>query len=712
MKCVRLSLLFLTALSLRAQVVVNEIMYHPASHDAREEWVELLNVSSTNVNLSGWTISGGIDFKFPTNTIIAPGKFLVVAADRPTFASKFPTVTNVVGSWLTVTALNVNGRLFTNASPTLSNSRNAVNLNNAAGDRVNGVTYADAGDWARRQLAPADSYGQRGWEWHSDADGLGSSLELRNAALPNEYGENWLASPLNSPTPGRANSSASANVPPMVVEVNHAPIIPRSTDPVSSTARVIDESTSGLTVTLWWRIDSASPPAFAPTQMFDDGAHGDASAGDGVYGIVLPAMPNNTLVEFYVEATDAQANRRSWPAPTLVDGVSTHDANAMFQIDDTTYSGNPPMYKLIMTTAQVNQLQTIFNNAVNSDAEVNCTFISIDSTGIERRYLSGTRNRGHGSRSGTPHNYRVNFPDDTPWKNANGFNINARATPSQVLGAAIAQKAGMAGNRSRFVQLRVNNGPGPGGTPPLGLYAGNDDMTGDWAQRQFPDNGNGNLYAVVRDIPPPNFDYRGEDPLPYQHTYYKQSNVGENDWQDLIGMLFVMGENQTTVFDIDAAREVVDIGQWLLHLAVMNLYGNNESGINTGNNDDYYLYRGDRDTRFILVYHDLDSAKASDRQTTGVPSGLPLKLSVSENRNQLDVMWDRSVPAIVHANRGLLSISDGSNQQELELSGAQLRSGRVHYSPLSGDVRLRLEVFPEGQERVGESIRVFKAATP
>src|SRR6266566_2355653 len=79
-----------------------------------------------------------------------------------------------------------------------------------------------------------------------------------------------------------------------------------------------------------------------------------------------------------------------------------------------------------------------------------------------------------------------------------------------------------------------------------------------------------------------------------------------------------------------------------------------------------------------LVYHDLDSAKASDRQTTGVPSGLPLKLSVSENRNQLDVMWDRSVPAIVHANRGLLSISDGSNQQELELSGAQLRSGRVH----------------------------------
>jgi hypothetical protein len=113
-----------------------------------------------------------------------------------------------------------------------------------------------------------------------------------------------------------------------------------------------------------------------------------------------------------------------------------------------------------------------------------------------------------------------------------------------------------------------------------------------------------------------------------------------------------------------------------------------------------------------FVYHDLDSPRASNRQATGVQSGLPLKLSVSEDRNQLDVMWDRNVPAIVHAKRGLLSISDGSNQQELELNGVQLRTGRVHYSPLSDDVRLRLEVVPEGQRSVGESIRVFREVTP
>lgn len=596
----------LFAATVQGQIVINEIMYHPATHDAREEYVELLNTSATNVNLSGWTISGGIDFVFPTNITLGPGQYLVVAAHLPTFANIYSSVTNVVGSWVAVSVLNVNGRLLPNFNPVLSNSRNSVNLNNAEGDRIDDVTYADGGDWAVRQLGPNDQ-GRRGWIWYAPADGFGSSLELQNPNLPNEYGQNWAHSPIDGPTPGQPNMWASGNIAPMVVEVRHAPTIPRSTDPVSITARVIDESAAGLTVTLHHRVDSGSPPPFTPAQMFDDGAHGDASAGDGIYGVILPAMPNDTRVEFYVEASDAQSNVRTWPAPADVDGIPSQEANALFQVDDTTYSTMPPMYKLIMTSAQYNYLGTTFNSFFNSDAQVNATFISIDSTGIERRYLCGVRNRGHGSRQGTPHNYRVNFPEDDRWKQVSGFNLNARQVPFQVVGAALAQKAGAAGNQARFVQLRVNNGTGPGGVPALGLYAGTEDVDSAWAERQYPHNGEGNLYAVVRDITPPNFDYRGEDPNLYRNTYFKQTNTGEDDWQDLIGMLAVLGENQTASFDIDIARQVADLDQWMLHLAVMNLYGNNETGLNTGYNDDYYLYRGDRDPRFVLVYHDLDT---------------------------------------------------------------------------------------------------------
>ena len=88
---------------------------------------------------------------------------------------------------------------------------------------------------------------------------------------------------------------------------------------------------------------------------------------------------------------------------------------------------------------------------------------------------------------------------------------------------------------------------------------------------------------------------------------------------------------------------------------------------------------------------------------------LPLKLSVAEKGEQLDVTWDRNAPAIALAQRGVLSISDGVNRRDLELSGAQLRNGRVLYSRLSQDVGLHLVVYPEGREPVSESIRIVSA---
>src|SRR6266576_1422627 len=60
-------------------VVVNEIMYHPNSTNVLEEWIELHNNGPTNVNLSGWQITRGIAFTFPTNTVLAAGGYLVVA---------------------------------------------------------------------------------------------------------------------------------------------------------------------------------------------------------------------------------------------------------------------------------------------------------------------------------------------------------------------------------------------------------------------------------------------------------------------------------------------------------------------------------------------------------------------------------------------------------------------------------------------------------
>ena len=71
-------------------------MYHPTSTNLLEDFIELYNPASTNVDLTNWKISKGVQFTFPSNTLISAKGYLVVAADRHTFTNKYPTVANFV----------------------------------------------------------------------------------------------------------------------------------------------------------------------------------------------------------------------------------------------------------------------------------------------------------------------------------------------------------------------------------------------------------------------------------------------------------------------------------------------------------------------------------------------------------------------------------------------------------------------------------------
>ena len=60
-------------------VVFNEIMYHPAEEGSTSEWVELHNQLALDVDISGWAITGGIEYLFPEGTVLPAEGFLVVA---------------------------------------------------------------------------------------------------------------------------------------------------------------------------------------------------------------------------------------------------------------------------------------------------------------------------------------------------------------------------------------------------------------------------------------------------------------------------------------------------------------------------------------------------------------------------------------------------------------------------------------------------------
>jgi len=571
-------------------VLINEIMYHPSSQDDGEEYIELLNRNTESVNLRGWRFVRGVHFDFP-KIMLPPGGLLIVAADSEKFRAKYPGVELVVGGW--------QGRL--------SNSHDTLVLVDANGREADRVAYADEGDWAVRVRGPLDR-GHRGWRWQSGHDGLGRSLELINAALPNDSGQNWEESKLEQGTPGQDNSARRPNLPPMILDAAHFPIVPRSNDTVLVRARLIDESTTGLAASLHYRVASGEEvEAFQATPMNDHGRAGDALTGDGIFSALLPPQPADTVVEFFIEATDALGQARIWPAPVLrLDGLLGQAANLLYQVDDTP-PDDGPLYRLIMTGNERRELEEIGNRSL-TDAQMNGTFISHDGTGTECHYLVGIRNRGHGSRNRNPNNFRVNFRSDALWKNQTALNLNGQYSWLQHFGAALGLKAGVAGAHAWAVRLQVNN-QDPAASGPAdrthGYYAAHEVFNSQWAEWHFPDDNSGNLYRATRDIAPSGFEYRGKNPDDYRNTWFKTSNTAADDWSDLIDMLRVL--DPEAELSIDDLRQVIGVEQWLTHLAVMALLNSRETGVNTGDNDDYFMYRGARDPRFILLFYDLDT---------------------------------------------------------------------------------------------------------
>ncbi len=593
-------------------IVINEIMYHPASENIGEEFIELHNRGTTPVPLAGWRLVAGVQFAFPPDAVVEPGGYWVVAADPVAFRARHSDVSGVGGPW----------------TGFLNNRAEAVELEDSRGRRVDRVVYADEGDWAVPRRGPLDNR-HRGWVWHAEHDGSGKSLELRQPALPNDSGQNWAASTSTNGSPGHPNSVLVTQIAPLILDVRHAPPVPRAFEPVLVTARIVDETVDGLNVALFHRLDSTNPAPFDAVGMHDDGTHGDAIAGDGLYSATLPGRAPQAVVEFHVGATDAHGVSRTWPAPALPAedgaGPAGQVVNCLYQVDDTPYAGRQPLYKFTLTEAERAELAGIPPSGDrNSDASMNATWIATDGAGTSVRYRIGVRNRGHGSRGANPPNYRAQFRSDDPWQGIAALNLNAVQVPLQHLGSVVARRAGVAGAETVAVQVRVNNVnrmPVQFGAQQFGAYAANEAINGDWAARHFPLDPNGNLYRAIRDLPPAEFSYRGENPDAYRNTWFKESNESEDDWTDLIALTRVLGATNAVPFTPGAAREVADLDQWLRHLAVMNLFGNTETGLNSGYNDDYFLYRGTRDRRFILLYYDLDQILGyggSARPTSGI----------------------------------------------------------------------------------------------
>ncbi|MBL9202998.1 MAG: lamin tail domain-containing protein [Opitutaceae bacterium] len=599
---------------MRADVVFNEIMYHPASERAEEEYVELHNTGASSVNLEGWSIVRGVSYTFP-NVTIAPGGYLVVAADRTAFSRKYPTVTNFVAGW--------SGRL--------SNSGDTLILKEAAGTIVDQVDYADDGAWGVRERDDSD-FGHRGWRWRSAADGHGKSLELINATFDNSSGQNWGASTKPEGTPGQPNSIAASDIAPLVSGVRHFPLVPSSDQTVTVTAMVRDDRAAAVAVTVTYRKDGE--PGWTTATLLDDGAHGDGVAGDRVYGARLPAAADGSVVEFYVTATDG-VHSRTWPAPALNNPeqgaafVPEQSQNCLYQVDNKAYLGAMPLYRLVLRAADRATLTDInLGTGKDSHARFNATLITVDGVSQEVRYLVGVRNRGHSSADKQPQSFNLAIPGDARWKGRVALNLNSQFGYLQLLGSAFFSRAGLAAPESRAVQVRVNNlDPTDGSTssPSYGFYVCNEVAGSDFADHHFPTDASGNVYAVRRDeaggrYQEGDFSFLAPAGLngadPYRPAYFKETNASEDNWGDLIELARALAKGRFTAltaeptWDADyvaAIQERIDVEQWMTWFSAQTLIGNGETNLGNGYGDDFAFYIGITDPRARLIPYDLDT---------------------------------------------------------------------------------------------------------
>jgi hypothetical protein len=575
-------------------------MFNPASRHTNEEWIELNNTGDAPVNLTGWRFRRGVKFDFPDVTM-AGGEQLVVAAHLATFRSLFPTVTNVVGGW----------------AGQLSDSDEDLELENALGESVNRVYYADAGDWGIRirgtnTATPANT---SGWDWVSPADGGGKSLELCNPALPNQHGQNWKASLSNNGTPGRTNSVLTANVPPLILHAAHFPPVPGAGQPVTIRATILDERTNGLNVTLHFRnASTATPGDFTPLPMVDDGQPPDGLAGDRVFAATIPGATNlnNAVIEFYLRAADPEGNVRTWPAPALWGGTNAQVVNALYQVANSaeTYAGDQPIYRLIMTEAERAFLSNLNGSTPNNDSEMNVTFIRTDGAETIVRYNCSTRLRGAGSRGAVPPNQRFNIPSDRRWNGLSGFNLNSQNTHSQTAGSILARQGGMHSEVCSPVQLRINganpaaSGVAGNGYAQYGSYVHIEEIDSDFVASHFPTDPDGNAYRCMR--PSADLTYRTSASAFISAGYSKQSNVSENDWSDMVGLTSALNTNDAAY--VESVRRALNPQQWVRFFAMNVLLGYAETSLGSdGAADDYSMYRGVSDPRFLMFMHDHDS---------------------------------------------------------------------------------------------------------
>lgn len=122
-------------------ITIAEVESNPASGNQDQEFIRLRNSENTEIDLSGWTLDGGVTFTFRAGTVIERNGDLYVTPDTLAFVNR---PVSPMGGEERLTAGPYSGHL--------SNFSEVLTLRNRAGEVVDSINTPDLASEAQRSL--------------------------------------------------------------------------------------------------------------------------------------------------------------------------------------------------------------------------------------------------------------------------------------------------------------------------------------------------------------------------------------------------------------------------------------------------------------------------------------------------------------------------------------------------------------------------------
>lgn len=205
-----------------AEIVFTEIMYNPA--DDSPEFIELVHIGDEAVDISGYTFSRGIDYKFKDGTILEPGEIIVLSDvdpdDDSSLADRIPE----------------NVRLFAPYDGKLDDGGEEIELRDRAGNKVCDITYRDESPWP------------------VSADGFGYSMVVVDQTLATwgNFAQDWFASAQIGGSPGTLDATEVMSN--LGVRINE--VLSHTDTPGGDAIELFNNSADEVDISGWYLTDN------------------------------------------------------------------------------------------------------------------------------------------------------------------------------------------------------------------------------------------------------------------------------------------------------------------------------------------------------------------------------------------------------------------------------------------------------------------------